>query len=78
MSMYPWESWNFRARADTELKQSSFTPEELARLEALRNRVQSCSVDIEVGLDECRLKFARWLVEHGKLSEDLPLVRGEQ
>lgn len=69
MSMYPWDYLNYHARAVTHLEQPSFTPQERAKLQALRTQVESCSVDIELDLDERRLRFARWLVDHGKLSE---------
>jgi len=50
---------------------ATFTPEEFAKLAALRTRLQHRIVDIELGLDERRLGFARWPVEHRMLSEDL-------
>ncbi len=70
MSTYSWEQRNQRGRAATEQEQPSFTPEEIVKLAALQAR--SRSIDIELGLDERRLKFARWLVDHGRLSEGLP------
>ena len=69
MSTYPREHREHRGWATTRLEAPSFTPEELAKLVALQNR--SRSIDIELGMDEQRLRFARWLVEHGKLSEEL-------
>lgn len=69
-SAYPWEHPKRRGRTTAQPKQPSFTPEELAGLLALRERVQRCPVDIELDLDERRLGFARWLVDHGKLSEE--------
>lgn len=69
MSTYPWEYRKQRGRNTTQVAESSFTPEEIARLVALRAR--SRSLDIEQGIDERRLTFARWLVDHGKLSEGL-------
>ncbi len=47
----------------------NFTPEELARLNALRTNFRSRAEYLERVIDEARLEFARWLVEHGKLSE---------
>lgn len=47
-----------------------FTPEELARLFALRARSRALRASEEFGLDACRIAFARWLVEHGRLSEE--------
>jgi hypothetical protein len=52
--------------------QDTFTPEELARLVALRESVAHRSIYYELGLDENRLTFARWLYEHGRLSETIP------
>lgn len=48
-----------------------FTREERAHLRALRRRFRHVSVSIELGLNPQRLRFARWLVEHGKLGETL-------
>lgn len=47
-----------------------FTPKQLARLFALRSHAHALRVSEESGLDAHRLTFARWLVEHGKLTED--------
>lgn len=48
-----------------------FSPEERARLGALRQHFRSLPVPVELGLDPQRLRFARWLVEQGKLREML-------
>lgn len=55
--------------------QSAFTPEEFARLVALRELAAHRSIYDEMGLDENRLKFARWLYEHGRVSETIPSRR---
>lgn len=47
----------------------NFTPEELARLNALRSNFRSRAEYLERVIDDRRLEFARWLLEHGKLSE---------
>lgn len=47
----------------------NFTPEEWARLNALRTNFRSRAEYLERVIDDRRLEFARWLVEHGKLSE---------
>ncbi len=47
----------------------NFTPEELARLNAMRLNFRSRAEYLERVIDEARLEFARWLVEHGKLGE---------
>jgi hypothetical protein len=49
----------------------SFTAEECARLRTLRQRFSSLPVYVELALDPQRLRFARWLVEQGKLRESL-------
>lgn len=53
---------------------SSLTSEQIARLRALREHIRtrraSAERDIaELDVDEQHLQFARWLVEHGRLSE---------
>ena len=48
-----------------------FTAEERARLRALRQHFRSLPVYVELALDPQRLRFARWLVEQGKLRESL-------
>jgi hypothetical protein len=51
------------------LPQGTFTPAEIARLEALRKHYRTHPEPIGASIDVCRLKFARWLVQHGRLSE---------
>ena len=70
MSLYLWAYDTYKWSA-VRLEQPSFTPEELANLLALRSDIESRTIDIELDLDERRLQFARWLVDHGKLSDDL-------
>jgi hypothetical protein len=48
----------------------NFTPEELARLNALRSNFRSRAEYLERVIDDRRLEFALWLKEHGKLNED--------
>jgi len=57
--------------SDTSAVEAVFTPQERARLEALRARLQGLSVDAELDVNDRRLCFARWLVQHGKLAEDV-------
>lgn len=52
----------------------AFTPEERAQLEALRARYADTHDCGEFGLDERRLRYVRWLVEHGCLSEHIKRV----
>ena len=49
---------------------SGFTTEEAARLQYLRETFNTQAAYQRV-LDERRLEFARWLLETGRLSEDL-------
>jgi hypothetical protein len=48
-----------------------FSSQELTRLCALRERYQATNQYSEMDLDERRLGFARWLVEHGRIGEDI-------
>ncbi len=68
--MSAWE--NIRQRVQTPSQgavDDDFTPEERRRLIALRARAASLCVAEVAGLNAQRLAFARWLVEHGYLSE---------
>jgi hypothetical protein len=47
----------------------NFTPEEVSRLISLRQTFASHSDYRESMIDERRLEFVRWLLDHGKLSE---------
>jgi hypothetical protein len=47
----------------------SFTRQEVERLAALRQRFHLPGDHFERVIDERRLEFARWLVEHQRLSE---------
>jgi hypothetical protein len=69
--MYPWERMRSLIQAYAPVGTATFTPEEFANLEALRKRLQQRVVDVELDLDDCRLKFVRWLVKHDVLSEDI-------
>lgn len=50
------------------LRGRGFTPPQVERLVALRQRVQDGEF-YELTEPQIRLLFARWLVEHGRLSE---------
>ena len=67
--MFTWERANELQR-DTTLA-ATFTAEELRCFRALREQYETSQDCGEFGLDERRLRFARWLVEHGRLSEEI-------
>lgn len=49
----------------------NFTADEAARLHRLRATPPAeTTVYLEVGLDECRVEFARWLISTGRLRDD--------
>ncbi|HLJ80500.1 MAG TPA: hypothetical protein VKT52_03365 [Ktedonobacterales bacterium] len=50
----------------------NFTAEEVSRLTQLRSNFHAHSEYLERVIDERRLEFARWLLDHGKLSEACP------
>lgn len=50
----------------------NFSAEEVSRLTQLRGTFHVHSEYLERVIDERRLEFARWLLEHGKLSEACP------
>lgn len=66
-------SWEHVAEAPHVLAVADtlFSPKELTRLGALRERYQATKQCIEMDLDERRLRFARWLVEHGCIDEGI-------
>lgn len=69
--MLPWERMA-RKRADQVMApEELFTPETLAKLTELRARFCGHPEWMEFTLDEHRLAFARWLVECGRLRENL-------
>lgn len=67
--MFTWERADELQREATLT--ATFTPEELIRLRALREQYETSQDCGEFGLDERRLRFARWLVEHRLLSEEV-------
>lgn len=77
--------WDFTykyGRDDAEVRRAAafadaFTPKELDRLQTLRDRAASAYASIELGLDERRLRFARWLAEHGRIGEGVEAVTAE-
>lgn len=69
--MQPFESGTHVASQPAELDLATFTEDEIARLRALSRRFDSHAEYFEMDLDVRRLEFARWLVQHGRLSEDV-------
>lgn len=64
-----WE--RIQQQTQTSVAQADlFTPEESARLCALRARSRALRASEVTGLNSRRLAFAQWLVEHGRLSEN--------
>lgn len=50
----------------------NFTADEVSRLTQLRSNFHAHAEYLERVIDERRLEFARWLLDHGKLSEACP------
>ncbi len=57
-------SWEHETDAICQppLLEGHFTTEEMARLHALRQHFLSYPASLELGIDDRRLTFARWLV----------------
>jgi hypothetical protein len=51
--------------------ENAFSPTELAHLRALRDQYAATRTCVQMGLDERRLGFVRWLVEHGRIGEGI-------
>lgn len=51
---------------------ANFNSDEVARLVDLRRTVHEHTEYLERVIDQRRLEFARWLLDHGKLSEAMP------
>jgi len=50
---------------------AGFTSDEMSRLDALRRNYTNHAEYLERVIDDRRMEFARFLLEHGRLSEDL-------
>lgn len=48
---------------------NNFTTEEVERLKSLRRNIHEHTEFLDRVIDARRLEFARWLLEHGKLTE---------
>lgn len=61
------------------LRQRGFSETEIQHLQAFRRYYFKYGRDLDqLPLDPRRLQFVCWLVAHGKLSEDLPVVMEEE
>lgn len=69
--MLPHEYGNNTNGRPTTLS-GNFTADEVARLTQLRTNFHAHTEYLERVVDERRLEFARWLLDHGKLSEACP------
>jgi hypothetical protein len=71
--MYPWEyayaQSKWAAQRDTD-PQEALSPEELTKLRQVRARFGGHPAWMELALDERRLSFVRWLVDHGRINEE--------
>ncbi len=68
--------WNWGKKRQTHeregrevLRQKGFTPREIDRL--IRLRRKNAALEQGVIEEDCRLKFARWLVVNGKLTDQI-------
>lgn len=55
-----------------DLLQRQFSKAEIEHLSNLQVRCRERHDALDLPLEVCRLRFVRWLVEHGKISEDNP------
>ncbi len=75
--MYPWEYARYHYATYTDKHdmapgaRANLTATEIARLTVIRSRFRGHPNCVEYALDERRLAFARWLVETGRLREEL-------
>ena len=67
--MWPWKHRSDHPHRPT-LLEGELTAEEKARLQALRQRYPTYSEYLP-GMEERKLLFLRWLVQQGKLREDM-------
>ncbi|MDE3076115.1 MAG: hypothetical protein KGJ86_11870 [Chloroflexota bacterium] len=64
-------SWAFALLDILQLRRSGCTSEQIDRLVELRRRVRRSELG-EFTLDTRRIRFARWLIQLGRLSDTLP------
>ncbi len=65
--MRPWEL--FEQLRGVSALDERFTRSEIDRLVALRERGQVAHLCSEFDLDQRRLRYVRWLVDHGRIGE---------
>lgn len=65
------QSIELQAAQTMELMYGLFTGEQRALLERLRRQYVLCPDSFQLDMDFRRLSFARWLVLHGHLSEEV-------
>jgi hypothetical protein len=65
--------WDYVIRRDasTPTLDDRFTTEEIRRLTALWQQLAVQPAHVDLGFEVRRLEFARWLVEHGHLGEEI-------
>ena len=70
--MFPWEYARLKHSVDLAASpRKMFSPGEVAKLAELQARFSGHPECVELDIDEQRLSFARWLVENGKLSDEM-------
>jgi hypothetical protein len=67
--------WAFALLATLQLRRAGCSPDQIDRLAELRRRVREGEVS-EFTLDTRRIRFVRWLIQHGRLSDALPAGAG--
>ena len=66
-----WSEWNVRATAAAlTLRTKGFSPREADRLVVLRQRYERGEFR-DVPIEQKRKEFAKWLVEHGRLTDHI-------
>lgn len=63
-----WDRWLVGSHREHD--KPDLTAEQIERLETMRRRVASGEL-CELGLEQLRPRFARWLYEHRRLRENL-------
>lgn len=70
--MFPWEYARFKNSIQLAISPHKiFSAGELAKLTQLQDKFRGHPEYVELALDEQRLSFVRWLVDNGRISEEL-------